>query len=99
MICIYCGSSDVEWEGPASALTHTRCKDCGATDCHEPEEDDVDEDSEEPEEDEEDEIRIAAMADDNALYVLRINPRHSGPRRVRLVPRQRGSGPRPKRTT
>lgn len=37
MNCRECGSGRVEWKGPLTALTHTECADCGATDCHEPE--------------------------------------------------------------
>jgi hypothetical protein len=30
MICSICGSPNVTWRGPLSALTHTGCADCGA---------------------------------------------------------------------
>jgi hypothetical protein len=45
MICKYCGGP-VTWRGPFSALTHTECSSCGATNCQRPE----------PSEDEEEEI-------------------------------------------
>ncbi len=32
MICIYCGGV-VQWQGPLSELTHTKCLSCGETNC------------------------------------------------------------------
>lgn len=37
MKCQYCGGS-VEWQGPASNLTHTKCTCCGSINCEVPEE-------------------------------------------------------------
>lgn len=41
MVCEYC-NGQVEWQGPLSNLTHTKCLDCGATNCQtvEPSDDD-----------------------------------------------------------
>lgn len=36
MICKYCNGL-VTWRGPFSALTHTECESCGATNCQRPE--------------------------------------------------------------
>jgi hypothetical protein len=37
MICAFC-SGPVQWQGPLSALTHTKCMTCGRTNCQRPEE-------------------------------------------------------------
>ena len=34
MICSICGG-EVQWQGPLSALTHTKCLQCGGTNCQE----------------------------------------------------------------